>query len=656
VKKAPSLRNCFLILFVALGFFFFFTPPVSFSQEDAFEKTKSQKDAAKLSEQLEDAAAKKDYKKEILLAHELLKKYGNEKAICDDSEGEEYFCGTYGNRVANRLFDALTGLAASHADFFKEGLWLDRFAINENSAADFWMKLANEYLDDDQVKEALGIYQKVIRTYPVSYFDDDENSHGDFAFAAYDFVLKNDEVNNAPASVFTEVFRSIKATYDAQMNKAKEICEQSGGEFKEEEAYPRKALITEGLDFIWEMENENMPNKWKCWGRPYFSTTELMRDYIGDAHFFIYQGNPGAAFIDKEDQSGGKRAIGGAVKVLVDDGKDWSALGELNFEPDAERISTFVEKGVLYVAIAYCDRNQNEGGCPAHPPTYMTVMKLAGSSWIMVGSGLLSKEYIGNSSFAFCVSDGVPYVTCSTYTWNYNCDTGRERWEFLVSKYEQDKWVQLGGPVIDTSHEAGGISMSVVDGKPYVTFCDTDHPSSRNQPETSKSSNQPKAAVPVNDGKIQTRLMKYEGSNWVDVGPSIDSASVGMGKSFDVLEKIPYLAYVDLTNNSTLTVNKLDDGNWKSAGGTLNSSKNIRDVMLCESETAPYVIYGGGNYANNLWGSESTVLKLDAGSWVTVGDPGFVPKQSSLKFFSMESGKIYVGYVSENGLGVMYYK
>jgi len=78
--------------------------------------------------------------------------------------------------------------------------------------------------------------------------------------------------------------------------------------------------------------------------------------------------------------------------------------------------------------------------------------------------------------------------------------------------------------------------------------------------------------------------------------------------------------------------------------------------MLCESETAPYVIYGGGNYANNLWGSESTVLKLDAGSWVTVGDPGFVPKQSSLKFFSMESGKIYVGYVSENGLGVMYYK
>lgn len=117
--------------------------------------------------------------------------------------------------------------------------------------------------------------------------------------------------------------------------------------------------------------------------------------------------------------------------------------------------------------------------------------------------------------------------------------------------------------------------------------------------------------------------MKFNGTNWVDVGISGFSSA---GSEFTSLafnsSDEPYVAYRDAGNSSKVTVKKFDGTNWTTVGLEGFSAGVASHTSLAfNSSNEPYVAYR--EFVSGSINNQATVMKFDGANWATVGTAGF---------------------------------
>jgi len=280
----------------------------------------------------------------------------------------------------------------------------------------------------------------------------------------------------------------------------------------------------------------------------------------------------------------------------------WQTVGNAGFSAgDALNTSlAFSSSGEPYVA--YSDGANSQKA---------TVMKFNGTNWVNVGTAGFSAGSTLNSLLTIAFSpSGEPYVAYSD---------GANSQKATVMKFNGTNWVNVG----TAGFSAGSITYGLIafafsnSGEPYVAYRD--------------GANSDKATA-----------MKFNGTNWVNVGTAGFSAGVvgGVSLAFSPSGE-PYVAYQDATTFQKLTAMKFDGTNWVNVGTAGFSAGAAGGVSLAFSPSGePYVAYQDATTLAQL-----TAMKFNGTSWVNVGTTGFTPGQSvypSLAF--SPSGEPYVAF------------
>jgi len=157
----------------------------------------------------------------------------------------------------------------------------------------------------------------------------------------------------------------------------------------------------------------------------------------------------------------------------------------------------------------------------------------------------------------------------------------------------------------------------------------------------------------------RTTVMRFDGTNWVNVGTAGFSAGSANFQSlaFHPSTHEPYVAFRDGGNGNRTTVMRFDGTNWVNVGtaGFSAGSANFQSLAFHPSTHEPYVAFrDGGN------GNRTTVMRFDGFSWVNVGTAGFSAAASSYQSLAFHpiSHAPYVAFqdwANGNATTVMYF-
>jgi len=211
--------------------------------------------------------------------------------------------------------------------------------------------------------------------------------------------------------------------------------------------------------------------------------------------------------------------------------------------------------------------------------------------WKNVGNAGFSAGKAEFTSLAFSPS-GQPYVAYE--------DWGNSR-KATVMKFDGTNWVNVGNAGFSTG-EVDYISLAFSpSGEPYVAYQD--------------------GGVTYSVGKAT--VMKFDGTNWVNVGTANFSADEADYTSiaFSPSDGQPYVAYMDFGHTGRATVMKFDGTNWVNLGTAGFSAGWVLSTSLAFSPSGePYVAYQD-QATYPAW--KATVMKFDGTNWVNVGAAGF---------------------------------
>jgi len=313
-----------------------------------------------------------------------------------------------------------------------------------------------------------------------------------------------------------------------------------------------------------------------------------------DADFpFIAVDNNGVPYVVYRDLY-----LTGQATVKKFDGSNWVTVGSRSFSAGDTYNTTmaFDNNNIPYVH--YMDW---ANGCKA------TVMKFDGSDWVSVGIAGFSSCGASFNSIQID-NNNTPYVAFR------DCST-----KASVMKFNGSSWDYVGMPGFSASG-AGYTSLAIDNnGTPYVAFWDM-----------SDIQNQPpyKAAV-----------MKFDGTNWVNVGlPGFAAwGAYDQAIAFDS-KNVPYIA---CSSGGKSAVMKFDGTNWIAVGS--QAGTNDEFIAIDKNDT-PYVAYD--DVAN---GRKATVMKFDGINWVNVGMPDFSPTDIINTTLAIDgSGNLYVAFKDGN--------
>jgi hypothetical protein len=136
--------------------------------------------------------------------------------------------------------------------------------------------------------------------------------------------------------------------------------------------------------------------------------------------------------------------------------------------------------------------------------------------------------------------------------------------------------------------------------------------------------------------------MKFDGTNWIDVG------NAGFSEGHATFESLafspsgePYIAYRDSINTGKATVMKFDGTNWVNVGNAGFSAGPVNYTSIAFDQIGlPYIAFV--DCGNNC---SATVMNFDGNNWMVVGVSGFsegAVNNTSLAF--SPSGEPYVAY------------
>ncbi|KAA3636870.1 MAG: BspA family leucine-rich repeat surface protein, partial [Bacteroidetes bacterium] len=154
---------------------------------------------------------------------------------------------------------------------------------------------------------------------------------------------------------------------------------------------------------------------------------------------------------------------------------------------------------------------------------------------------------------------------------------------------------------------------------------------------------------------IQLSVKRFNGSSWETVGtenfaflsPLADALAPSL--ALDGMD-VPYVAFIDLLDG--LRVMKFDGTNWVDVGATgfINANKS---PSLAIYNNEPYVAAADNDNGGNL-----TMKKFDGTNWVTIGFEGFSDQAEQVQLAFSPAGIPTVAYVNPgtNSVNVMTYE
>lgn len=250
--------------------------------------------------------------------------------------------------------------------------------------------------------------------------------------------------------------------------------------------------------------------------------------------------------------------------------QNWQNVGQPGFSSGAVKYNTVIKSdatGTLFVA--YQDAANNNAA---------TVAKYNGSSWTTVGSAGFSNPDIGFLDLALS-STGIPFVFYS------DASSGQG----TVKKFNGSAWVNVGNAQFTPSTAVSPCIAISSSGIPYVAFAD------------------------YSNG-LKSRVMKFDGTNWVDVG---SNSWNGVAQWIDIaIDKndVPIIAYQEGAGGP-IRVKKITTGTWTTFGSQTFPSSTAEFLSLVISpNNTPFVCF-----SSDIGFSIPTVFKYNGSSWTQIG-------------------------------------
>ncbi len=308
----------------------------------------------------------------------------------------------------------------------------------------------------------------------------------------------------------------------------------------------------------------------------------------------------------------------------------------------------------------------------------VTVMKFDGTNWVNLGSAGFSAGEADYTSLSFSPS-GQPYVAYE--------DWGNSQ-KTTVMMFNGTNWVNVGNAGFSAGEDDFiSLAFNPADSLPYVAFANEVNLISNkatvmkfngtNWVDVGNSDfsagntlNESLAFSPIDSMPYvafsdfgsgfsgKATVMKFNGTNWVYLGSEGFSAGVAsyISLSINPSDGTPYVAFTDGANSAKATVMKFDGTNWMNVGNADFTTGSVSCISLAFSPTdsLPYITYSDGGDS-----SKATVMKFFDNNWVSVGPADFSAAQAlntSIAF--SPSGQPFVAYIDEGDSGkatVMYY-
>ncbi len=267
----------------------------------------------------------------------------------------------------------------------------------------------------------------------------------------------------------------------------------------------------------------------------------------GAAYYISLILNGNTPYLAYQDVANGNKAT-----VMMFDGTNWVNVGNPGFSAGvANYTSIILNSNTLYVA--YQDV---ANGSKA------TVMMFDGSNWINVGNAGFSAGTA--DAIALSHNNGNLYVSYTDGA-NFNKAT--------VMMFDGNNWVNVGNPGFSTGI-AYTTSIALNGNTPYVAYTD--------------GANSNKATV-----------MMFDGTNWVNVGNAGFSLGAIDKPQIAINNGSPFVAYRDLFNcgfsGGRGTAMKYDGTNWINVGNSCftHTSTNVQSFINSFSfnNNEPYVAF-----------------------------------------------------------------
>jgi hypothetical protein len=282
------------------------------------------------------------------------------------------------------------------------------------------------------------------------------------------------------------------------------------------------------------------------------------------------------------------------------------------------------------------------------------VRKFDGKGWITVGAPNFSVSYILNTKLAFSPT-GILYI-------GYN-DAGLPGNNVVVKKFDGVNWVSVGSPsqslgpgyfssiafdkgglpCIAMQDSANGQRISVLrfNGTTW-TYLETPRFTPQKAGIASLAFDQSGTAFVAFEDSLGVLVMKYTGTNWVNVGPLVNTS---IGNWIDLAidgNGIPYVSFCDSGVYGKLM--KYNGTKWEQQGGSFLNTGLQSCSMAIDKFNVPYVTFS--DLANN---DHVTVQKYMNG-WVTVGKPGCSTFASAGTAMALDpiTGKPWFVYFDKN--------
>jgi len=247
----------------------------------------------------------------------------------------------------------------------------------------------------------------------------------------------------------------------------------------------------------------------------------------------------------------------------------------------------------------------------------LPILTIAQNPWLKSPSDYMWMD-VGNEGFSAGVvvypnikidPSGQPYVAYAD--WGYGKNV-------TVMKYDDTNWVNVGYPGFSLmTADWISLAFSPIDGQPYVAFSD------------------------FMDYTKKASVMKFDGTNWVNVGTPSFSGGVSeyLSLAFSPSGE-PYVAFCD-AQVIKVSVMKFDGTNWVYVGNQGISEGMSRYTSLAFSPSGnPYVAF---SEYNNNW--KATVMRFNGSNWENIGTPGFTAgKADYVNLVFNTVGQPYVAY------------
>ncbi len=232
---------------------------------------------------------------------------------------------------------------------------------------------------------------------------------------------------------------------------------------------------------------------------------------------------------------------GGKATVMKYDGSAWAPVGSVGFSDGEAHFTTIAidEAGTPY--LAYSDMSDSGK---------IHVVRFDGSNWIPVGGGGFSVGLAYRTAIAL-TSTGVPYVI-------YN-DTG-VNYSTVVKKFNGVDWETVGAAGF-SGHGGDFVNIAIGNGDTlYTAYSDYDF------------------------GTGGVTVKKFNGTDWVTVGERSFSGRTAFWLSLAISDaadgRRPYVAYEDYFGGQKATVMRFDGSNWVDVGGGGFSTRSAAYVSM----------------------------------------------------------------------------